>query len=55
MEGVFDGGLIDKQTMRGFDESCLSPVLPMAPQEIRAIREREHFSQLALEYYLIVS
>jgi putative transcriptional regulator len=37
MEGVYDAGLIDKQTMREFDASCLSPAPPMAPQEIRAI------------------
>ena len=34
MEGVFNVGLIDKQTMRAFDELCLSPALPMAPEEI---------------------
>ncbi len=29
LEGVYDAGLIDKQTMREFDESCLSPALLM--------------------------
>jgi putative transcriptional regulator len=41
MEGVFDVGLIGRRTMRAFDESCLSPALPMAPEEVRAIREQE--------------
>lgn len=43
MEGVYDVGLIDKQTMREFDESCLSPALPKAPEEIRTIRDRSMF------------
>jgi putative transcriptional regulator len=55
MEGVYDVGLIDKQTMRAFDEACLSPALPMAPEEIKAIREQEHVSQPVFARYLNVS
>jgi len=55
MEGVYSAGLIDKQTMREFDESCLSPALPIPPEEIRAIREREHVSQPVFARYLNVS
>jgi hypothetical protein len=39
MEGVYDAGLIDRQTMREFDEPCLSPALPVAP--VKANREQE--------------
>ncbi|EIC0165487.1 DNA-binding transcriptional regulator [Salmonella enterica subsp. enterica serovar Kinondoni] len=45
MEALHDIGAVDKQTMRQFDESCLSPVEPMTPDSIRALREREHLSQ----------
>jgi putative transcriptional regulator len=55
MEGVHEAGLIDKQTMRAFDASCLSPAVPLAPEEIRAIREREHVSQPVFARYLNVS
>lgn len=55
MEGAYDAGLIDKQTMRSFDDSCLSPALPLAPEEIRAIREQEHVSQPVFARYLNVS
>jgi putative transcriptional regulator len=55
MERVYDVGLLDKQTMREFDESCLSLSLPMAPAEIRAIREQEHVSRRMFARYLNVS
>ena len=42
MEGFYQSGAIDKQTMREFDDACLTAVEPMPPEEIRAIREREH-------------
>lgn len=38
MEAVHDIGAIDKQTMREFDDACLTPVRPLTPEEIRAIR-----------------
>ena len=34
------GGIIDKQTMRRFDASCLTPVRLLKPEEIKAIREK---------------
>jgi putative transcriptional regulator len=55
MESFHRSGLIDKRTMRGFDESCLAPAEPLAPEEIRAIREREHVSQPVFARYLNVS
>ena len=38
MEGLHAIGAIDKQTMRNFDDACLTPVLPFIPDEIRALR-----------------
>jgi putative transcriptional regulator len=52
--GLHGAGLIDKATMRGFDALCLTPVLPMAPEEIRALREREKVSQPVFASYLNV-
>ncbi|WP_371425123.1 helix-turn-helix domain-containing protein [Tardiphaga sp.] len=47
-------GLVDKSTMREFDALCLTPVEPMAPEEIRALRERENVSQPVFAHYLNV-
>lgn len=55
MEGFHQSGAIDKQTMREFDEACLTPVDPLAPSDIRAIREREQLSQSVFARYLNVS
>lgn len=55
MEALHDVGAVDKQTMREFDATCLTPVQAMAPEEIRAIREREHLSQPVFARYLNVS
>ena len=52
---LYDAGLIDKKTMRGFDESCLTPVAPLTPQQIRALRERERVSQTVFANYLNVT
>ena len=54
-EGLFATGAIDKHTMREFDETCLTPVLPLSANEIRDIRENEHVSQTVFAYYLNVS
>ena len=55
MEALHSIGAIDRQTMREFDEACLTPVLPMPPERIRALREREHLSQPVFALYLNVS
>lgn len=55
MEALHDVGTIDKQTMRHFDDACLTPVRAMAPEEIKAIREREHVSQTVFANYLNVT
>lgn len=48
-------GMIDKQTMRRFDESCLTQVHCFSAEEIRALREREEVSQPVFARYLNVS
>jgi putative transcriptional regulator len=52
---LHEAGLIDKQTMRRFDESCLTPVRKFTPDEIRALREREHVSQTVFALHLNVT
>lgn len=52
--GLHGAGLLDKATMREFDALCLTPVRPMAPDEIRALREREQVSQPVFAHYLNV-
>lgn len=52
--GLHSAGVIDKATMREFDMLCLTPVAPMAPEEIRALREREQVSQPVFASYLNV-
>jgi len=48
-------GLVDKRTMRDFDAACLTPVKPLEPTEIRALREREGASQTLFARYLNVT
>lgn len=55
MEALHGIGAVDKKTMREFDEACLTPVQIMSPEEIRALREREHLSQPVFARYLNVS
>ena len=55
MRDLRDGGIIDKRTMRRFDEACLTPIRPLKPKEIRAIREKERVSQSVFANYLNVT
>ncbi len=55
MEALHEIGAVDKQTMREFDEACLTPVRVLAPEEIKEIRAREHISQPVFARYLNVS
>ncbi len=55
MEALHEIDAIDKQTMREFDEACLTQVHVLAPEEIKAIRMREHISQPVFARYLNVS
>jgi putative transcriptional regulator len=54
-EGLHAAGVMDKQTMRRFDEACLTPVRPLSPADIRALREREGASQAVFARYLNVT
>jgi putative transcriptional regulator len=54
-EGLHAAGVMDKQTMRKFDEACLTPVRPLTAEEIRALREREGASQAVFARYLNVT
>jgi putative transcriptional regulator len=54
-ESLHDFDVIDKTTMREFDEACLAPAEIMTPEEIRALREREKLSQPVFARYLNVS
>ena len=38
-----------------FDAACLTPIRPLKPEEIKAIREREHVSQTVFANYLNVT
>ena len=53
--GLRDAGLMDKRTMREFDEACLTPVRQLSAAEIRALREREGASQAVFARYLNVT
>jgi putative transcriptional regulator len=54
-EGLHAAGVMDKQTMRKFDDTCLTPVRPLTPEEIRTLREREGASQAVFARYLNVT
>jgi putative transcriptional regulator len=55
MEALHDVGAIGKQTMRQFDEACLTPIRVLTPAEIKALRNRERISQPVFARYLNVS
>ena len=54
-EGLHAAGVMDKQTMRKFDDACLTPIRPLSPEEIRSLREREGASQAVFARYLNVT
>ncbi len=55
MQGLHDIGIINRQTMHRFDESCLTPVEDMTPEEIAEMRIKEGVSQNVFAHYLNVS
>jgi putative transcriptional regulator len=55
MEDMYGVGLVDKITMRKFDDSCLVPVEELPPEEIRRIRESQYMSQPVFARHLNVS
>jgi len=48
-------GGMDHKTMRHFDALCLTPIQPMTPERIRALRAREKASQTVFAAYLNVT
>jgi putative transcriptional regulator len=50
-----DAGVMDKRTLHGFDELCLTPARPMTAADIRVLRAREHASQAVFARYLDVT
>jgi putative transcriptional regulator len=55
VEGMYDAGTIDKETMRTFDMTCLSVPASFDPKEIKALRENNHVSQPVFARYLNTS
>ena len=53
--GLNEAGLLTKQTMKAFDEMCLTPVEELTPDQIRAIRVKEQASQAVFARYLNVT
>jgi putative transcriptional regulator len=54
-EGLHAAKLMDKQTMREFDDLCLTPVQQFGSREIRELRLREGASQAVFARYLNVT
>lgn len=54
-EDLLKAGVIDKTTMRGFDQSCLRVVEDIPPARIRAIRLANNVSQPVFASYLNIS
>jgi putative transcriptional regulator len=52
---LHEDGVINKITMREFDDLCLVPTSELSPGEIRSIRESTHLSQPVFARYLNVS
>ena len=55
MTALHGVGALDKRTMRHFDLACLTPIRPLRPKQIKALREREHVSQSVFANYLNVT
>ena len=55
MVALHDAGAIGKKTMQGFGAACLTPIRPLRPREIKAIREKAHVSQAVFANYLNVT
>jgi putative transcriptional regulator len=52
--GLHRAGLLDKETMREFDASCLTAVRPLSAREIAILRKREGVSQGVFAHFLNV-
>ena len=54
-EGLHRAGMIDNQTMREFDQECLTPILELSPAAIRRIRTGAALSQSVFAAHLNVT
>jgi putative transcriptional regulator len=54
-QGLAEAGVLSRQTMRTFDEMCLTPVAELSAGDIREIRLRERASQAVFARYLNVT
>ena len=55
VQGLHRLGLVDTQTMREFDASCLTPVEKLSPKQIAELRRRAGVSQAVFASYLNVT
>lgn len=53
--GMYRAGTIGKNTMRNFDELCLTVPEPIGPRQIKQLRERYNVSQPVFARYLNTS
>lgn len=53
--GLVEAGVMDKRTMKTFDEMCLTPVEKLTAGQIHQIRMREKASQAVFARYLNVT
>ena len=53
--GLYRTGVIDKTTLREFDEACLSVTPEFAPKDIQKLREANKVSQPVFARYLNTS
>ena len=52
---MYRAGMIDKTTMRRFDDACLAVPAEIEPAEIKQLREANHVSQPVFARYLNTS
>jgi putative transcriptional regulator len=55
MEALHEVWAVGRQTMRRFDDACLTPIRLLKTEEIKAIRGREQVSQTVFANYLNVT
>ncbi len=53
--GLAEARVMSKQTMRSFDELCLTPIEEMTPEQIYELRLRENASQAVFALHLNVT
>ena len=53
--GLHQAGVMNKTTLRDFDQLCLPPITPLESEQIRQIRESTHVSQAVFARWLNTS